>query len=75
MKPEEPSKEEDTAQPSKSVPEQIFDKFDEYTGGDALFSGISQDLSVEIRKVKRNKADIIAVLKKAGAEQKWRFSI
>ena len=63
-------KEEDAAQPSKSVSEQIFDKFNEYIAGDALFSGISKDLSSEIRKEKRKKADIITALKKIGLEQK-----
>jgi hypothetical protein len=69
VKTEEPGK-EDTAQHSKPVSERIFDKFDEYTGVDALFSGINKDLSIEIRKTKSKKVDIIAILKKSEFEKK-----
>jgi hypothetical protein len=70
MKPEEIDKEKDGVKQNKTVTEQIFDKLDEYITADALFMGISKDLSSEIRKAKRKKTDIIAIMKKSLIEQK-----
>jgi len=52
----------------KSVPELIFDKFDDFVKEDASFKGIEDKLSKAIRNEKRKKNEIVEVLKKVKEE-------
>lgn len=54
--------------PQKSVSDLIFDKFAKNVEGDALFQGISVELSNAVRAEKRKKAEIISILKKENDE-------
>jgi len=53
----------------KSIIEQIFDRFDEFTKGDKLFSGMEEDLSKSVRNERRKKSEIVDVLTKEQSEK------
>lgn len=52
----------------KSVPELIYDKFAEFVGKDALFTGISDDLDKQVRVKKKSEKEISTLLSKSKNE-------
>jgi len=49
----------------KSVTELIFDKFEEFSSADDILKDVSKELSDAVRKEKKKKEEISAILKKS----------
>jgi|GEM_PF-2412412 len=52
----------------KTVPDLIYDKFEEFVCKDSLFSGISDDLLKNVRAKKKSERDITNLLSKGKDE-------
>jgi len=52
----------------KSVPDLIYDKFEELVGEDSLFNGISDDLLKHVRTKKKSEKEITNLLSKGKDE-------